>query len=742
MAASLMQSPGWLTAGWVMLHFLWVGTALGLLAVGCRWLFPAQSPHRYALAVGFFAALAVSPGAILLFLPGFPVDSSPVAPLALPMAPINPDQADRLSPEPGEAVESTGPISWVGIDFIAGGLPWVWLVGAPCTFLVLAGGLICSERLRRQSLPLEQGEIPTRCRRLAASLGILRHVAVAVSARLKAPILVGVWKPLILLPPAALTGWTVEQLEMVLLHELAHVRRCDCLVNLLQRTVEALLFFHPVTWWLSGWVRLEREICCDRVVIAQTGKPRAYAETLGALALAGPALRSGALAMNEHGLVTRIRRILNQEDRSMKISTKSLVVGAVFLCAAVAVLRLYSQESPGEPEGVAQKEVLPTQRAGDKTDIPAKAGSSPSLAIPELPPGTLPPVVLPVDQTPAEPKNVYPVNSLVVQPLSPVDQIPAEAKKPQATLNFRGQVQAFEQVDLHARVSGFVEKISVDIGDRVKKGQALAELAVPELDAELRQREAQILQAKAGINQVHGSARAAQAALASVRTQVPEAEGNLRSAQANDRYRTLQLQRVNDLFAAKSVEQQVVDEARERYEAGKSALSGAVAKLEAAKANVEESVAKIAKVEADLKVAQAGLLVAEAGVQRAAVLRQFATIRAPFDGLVTRRTVNVGSFAPAAVNAPGPPLLSAARTDILRIVVQVPESKISQISVGAPMTVRIDAFPKVEFKAKVSRLAGALDPQTRTLRAEIELPNSDGKLLPGMTATVAAEGIK
>jgi multidrug efflux pump subunit AcrA (membrane-fusion protein) len=718
MAASLMQSPGWLTAGWVMLHFLWVGTALGLLAVVCRWLFPARSSHRYALAVGFFAALAVSPCAILLFLPGFPVDSSPVAPLALPMPPINPDQADRLSPEPVEAAESTGPISWVGIDFVAGSLPWVWLVGAPCTFLVLAGGLIGSERLRRQSLPLEQGDILDRCRRLAASLGILRHVAIGVSARLKAPILVGVWKPLILLPPAALTGWTMEQLEMVLLHELAHVRRWDCLVNLLQRTVEAMLFFHPVTWWLSAWVRLERECCCDQVVIARTGKPRAYAETLAALALAGPALRTGTLAMNEYGLVTRIRRILNLEDRSMKISTKSLVLGAVFLCAAVAVVSLYSQEAPREPDGAAQKEVLPTQRAGEKNDIPAKAGSSLPLAIPELPPGTLPPVVLPVDQT------------------------PAEAKKTQAAINFRGQVQAFEQVDLHARVSGFVEKISVDIGDRVKKGQVLAELAVPELDAELRQREAQVLQAKAGINQVHGSAKAAQAALASVKIQVQEAEVNLRSAAAWERYRALQYKTTKDLLTTKSVEQQAVDEARERYEGAKSAENSAKAKLEAAKANVEESVAKIAKVEADLKVAEAGLLVAEAGVQRAAVLRQFATIRAPFDGLVTRRTVNVGSFVPAAVNAPGPPLLSVARTDVLRIVVQIPESKLSQISVGAPMTVRIDAFPKVEFKAKVSRLAGALDPQTRTLRAEIDLPNPDGKLLPGMTATVASEGMK
>ena len=72
-----------------------------------------------------------------------------------------------------------------------------------------------------------------------------------------APSLLGIVRPLILLPPAALSGWSVEQLEMVLLHELAHLRRWDNLVNLLQRVLESLLFFHPVVWWLSGWVRLD-----------------------------------------------------------------------------------------------------------------------------------------------------------------------------------------------------------------------------------------------------------------------------------------------------------------------------------------------------------------------------------------------------------------------------------------------------------------------------------------------------
>ena len=105
-------------------------------------------------------------------------------------------------------------------------------------------------------------------------------MGVAICDRIAAPILVGVLRPMILLPAAALAGWDPQQLEMVLLHELAHVRRYDNLVNLLQRIVESLLFFQPMVWIVSGWVRREREHCCDELVVARTRRPQAYAEML------------------------------------------------------------------------------------------------------------------------------------------------------------------------------------------------------------------------------------------------------------------------------------------------------------------------------------------------------------------------------------------------------------------------------------------------------------------------------
>ena len=231
---------------------------------------------------------------------------------------------------------------------LVGYLPGVWLSGSMATLALVATGLVGVERLRRSSRPLEADAIARRCRALADSLGVARRVGVAICDRLAAPVLIGVIRPMILLPAAALGGWSVEQVEMALLHELAHIRRHDNLITLLQRLAESLLFFHPVTWWLSGWVSLERELCCDRLVVEHTGRPQAYARMLAALAGAGPGPQSMALAMARRPLTTRIRRILDMEDRSMKMT---LTEGLGLLAAAIAgtAMTLAAHARPPEP---------------------------------------------------------------------------------------------------------------------------------------------------------------------------------------------------------------------------------------------------------------------------------------------------------------------------------------------------------------------------------------------------------
>ena len=216
-------------------------------------------------------------------------------------------------------------------------LPWLWIVGAPLVLLLTTAGMVGAERLRRESRPAADATIAELCRRLADSLRLSRRVGVAVCDRIAGPILVGIVRPIILLPAIALAGWDPQQLEVVLLHELVHVRRWDNLVNLVQRIVESVLFFHPMIWVVSAWVRREREHCCDAAVVAHTRQPRAYARTARragranlshSLAKSPLACPQAVSSMAQRPLVARIRRILKKEEQSMQVSRKT--VGLVF----------------------------------------------------------------------------------------------------------------------------------------------------------------------------------------------------------------------------------------------------------------------------------------------------------------------------------------------------------------------------------------------------------------------------
>ena len=247
----------------------------------------------------------------------------------------------------------------------------------PITFALLATCVVGADRLRRSSRAIDSGPIVEACRRLIESLAITRRVTVAVCERIAAPVLVGIVRPVILLPPAALTGWSPDEIEMVLLHELAHVRRWDNLVNLAQRLVESLLFFHPIVWWVSGWVRREREACCDLVVVGRTNRPHAYAEMLVALAAQMPRSvlfhPTASSAMAAGPLRGRIRRILQLEDDPMLISGKSLtvVLGSLAIVTILSVLYLpargSAEQSADKAEGFATEGTENTESNADNT---------------------------------------------------------------------------------------------------------------------------------------------------------------------------------------------------------------------------------------------------------------------------------------------------------------------------------------------------------------------------------------
>jgi HlyD family secretion protein len=295
-----------------------------------------------------------------------------------------------------------------------------------------------------------------------------------------------------------------------------------------------------------------------------------------------------------------------------------------------------------------------------------------------------------------------------------------------------GSVQAFESVQLFAKVSGFLKTQDVDIGDRIKKGQVLAVVDVPELEKQAQRDRAAVDQAKAKVKQMIARVTSAKADLAAARAKLKQAEATRRSSAAWVKWRTIQHQRMKDLFASRSIEEKLVDESKERKEVAIEAEQAAVAAIGTAEAQVAACGAKILQAEADVTAAEAEVGVAQAELEKIQVQIAFATIPAPFDGVVTHRSMFPGDFVKAANDSGNQPLLTVQRTDKMRVIVQVPDRDVIYADVGDPATLEIDALPGLRFSAKISRIAHSQDPQTRLMRVEIDLPNPTGKIRNGM----------
>ena len=218
-------------------------------------------------------------------------------------------------------------------------LPWVvavWLAGAMAFWLRLLGGWIFAERLRSRLVRPAPREWQQTLDRLKARIRVSRPVRLLVSSLVQAPAVVGWLRPVVLVPVGALAGLPPEQMEALLLHELAHIRRHDYLVNVLQSVVEALLFYHPAVWWVSGHIRAERELCCDDVAISVSGDAVTYARALAELASARPAHFRAVMAANGGSLAHRIARLLGQPRPAPRTLSGPGIVAAAILLAITA----------------------------------------------------------------------------------------------------------------------------------------------------------------------------------------------------------------------------------------------------------------------------------------------------------------------------------------------------------------------------------------------------------------------
>ncbi|MEX2025772.1 MAG: M56 family metallopeptidase, partial [Pirellulaceae bacterium] len=190
----------------------------------------------------------------------------------------------------------------------------LWLAGVCVLGLRLAGGLVGVWRVSQRRLPLPL-TLAERVERLGKRLRIDALPRVFLSRHISEALAVGFWRPVVLVPAAWVTEMPLEVLEAVIAHELAHLRRLDLWVNLLQRVVETLFFYHPAVWWVSRQLREEREMCCDELAVGATGARLAYVEALELIArerLAGvrPALAAGIRGESNMKLLARLRNVL------------------------------------------------------------------------------------------------------------------------------------------------------------------------------------------------------------------------------------------------------------------------------------------------------------------------------------------------------------------------------------------------------------------------------------------------
>ncbi|HTF22798.1 MAG TPA: M56 family metallopeptidase [Candidatus Limnocylindria bacterium] len=316
--------------GWTLLHFLWQGAGLAaLFAVAsavCR-----SAPARYALAVSALVLMMVSP--VITF-----------TCLRTQMNPTVQTGAEGASTWAGTSTQNATAPSGSHAPAAASrteqpmAMLWLveaWFLGVLLLSLRTAGGLFLIERMRRKEIKPVGGELYERCVALQRRMGLDRVIQYCECHRLDAPAVLGWFRPVVLLPVRALTGLTEEQIEAVIAHELAHIRRLDCFVNLFQIAAETLLFYHPAVWWVSQRIRAERENCCDDEAISLCGDAVNYAR---ALTLMEEWRRAPVLMMaaNRSPLAERVVRLLGWDGAAGRIRVAGLA--GSFVCLVGALL--------------------------------------------------------------------------------------------------------------------------------------------------------------------------------------------------------------------------------------------------------------------------------------------------------------------------------------------------------------------------------------------------------------------
>ena len=346
--------------GYMLLHFVWQGSLIAAVLAGTR--VALINPRlRYAIACTALLAIVLLPLATFLSHEAGSLPTPTPSGLAneipnagQPMAATT-TQAFETAVRPPIAVSTYEhwPLNLAtGLQQHMPEIVLCWVVGVLLLSLrLLGGGWVCHRLKHTGTRPLP-AEWQTRVHTLAQRQGIRQGVEVVTSTIAAMPMVVGLFRPVVLIPISTFLGLTQQQLETILAHELAHVRRYDNLVNLLQRLVETLFFFHPAVWWVSNCIRTEREHCCDDSAVADSD-PKLYATALATL----EELRSPVLAAAATGgpLLARIKRLLAVDDTHNRDGLASFAVAGLASLLVVILLTAVVVEAGPDEEANTKK---------------------------------------------------------------------------------------------------------------------------------------------------------------------------------------------------------------------------------------------------------------------------------------------------------------------------------------------------------------------------------------------------
>jgi len=300
-----------------------------------------------------------------------------------------------------------------------------------------------------------------------------------------------------------------------------------------------------------------------------------------------------------------------------------------------------------------------------------------------------------------------------------------------------GTLEAYEVAPIYSRIAGYVEKYNYNIGDRVKPRDVLLEMWIPDLVEQLAQKSAAVKRAAVQIRVTESALRSAEARVETARARVLSADAGVKRAQASYTRWDSEYKRLVTLVKQQVLDDQVRDETYRQFEEAAAARDQANAMVSEMKSALDQAMADRDRARVDVEASRADLVVAEADERQAKVNVEYGRIKSPFKGVITQRNISPGDYLQPGGGTNGRPLFVLEQVDPVRVFVGVPELASYFIQDGDTALIRFQALPGALREGKVVRSGFSLNPSTRTLQTEIDIPNTDGHLHPGWYVTVS-----